>query len=414
MFKNKEIKKLFLVFFLVLIVFLFFGILFSKEIYKEYKQNLISNNAKIVNGIIEKHPELENEVINLITEGNSNSETLDRYGLTDLNNLDYLGNNGVLKANIIIKISFFILSFSFVLLFIIFLFVKKLYNKINNISKYTHNILNNNYSMDIREYSEGDISNLKNDLYKMTIKLKEQSENLTNDKKFLETTLSDISHQLKTPLTSLFVINDILYDNVSNSVKHEFLNQNKEQLKRIEWLIKSLLIMSRLDSGTTILTIKKTNIKEVLKVSIEPLKIISEIKNIELLINCNEKIYANIDFNWTVEALGNIIKNAIEHTNKGSVIIDASENPLYTEITVKDTGLGISKKDLPHIFERFYKGINNKESIGIGLNMAKTIIEKENGDITVTSDSNGTLFRIKFYNHIIWQKSHNISHLKVI
>lgn len=401
MFKNKEIKKLFLVFFLVLIVFLFFGILFSKEIYKEYKQNLISNNAKIVNGIIEKHPELENEVINLITEGNSSSETLDRYGLTDLNNLDYLGNNGVLKANIIIKISFFILSFSFVLLFIIFLFVKKLYNKINNISKYTHNILNNNYSMDIREYSEGDISNLKNDLYKMTIKLKEQSENLTNDKKFLETTLSDISHQLKTPLTSLFVINDILYDNVSNSVKHEFLNQNKEQLKRIEWLIKSLLIMSRLDSGTTILTIKKTNIKEVLKVSIEPLKIISEIKNIELLINCNEKIYANIDFNWTVEALGNIIKNAIEHTNKGSVIIDASENPLYTEITVKDTGLGISKKDLPHIFERFYKGINNKESIGIGLNMAKTIIEKENGDITVTSDSNGTLFRIKFYNHII-------------
>ncbi|MEG0021464.1 MAG: HAMP domain-containing sensor histidine kinase [Bacilli bacterium] len=401
MFKNKEIKKLFLVFFLVLIVFLFFGILFSKEIYKEYKQNLISNNAKIVNGIIEKHPELENEVINLITEGNSNSETLDRYGLTDLNNLDYLGNNGVLKANIIIKISFFILSFSFVLLFIIFLFVKKLYNKINNISKYTHNILNNNYSMDIREYSEGDISNLKNDLYKMTIKLKEQSENLTNDKKFLETTLSDISHQLKTPLTSLFVINDILYDNVSNSVKHEFLNQNKEQLKRIEWLIKSLLIMSRLDSGTTILTIKKTNIKEVLKVSIEPLKIISEIKNIELLINCNEKIYANIDFNWTAEALGNIIKNAIEHTNKGSVIIDASENPLYTEITVKDTGLGISKKDLPHIFERFYKGINNKESIGIGLNMAKTIIEKENGDITVTSDSNGTLFRIKFYNHII-------------
>ncbi|MEG0407610.1 MAG: HAMP domain-containing sensor histidine kinase, partial [Bacilli bacterium] len=400
-FKNKEIKKLFLVFFLVLIVFLFFGILFSKEIYKEYKQNLISNNAKIVNGIIEKHPELENEVINLITEGNSNSETLDRYGLTDLNNLDYLGNNGVLKANIIIKISFFILSFSFVLLFIIFLFVKKLYNKINNISKYTHNILNNNYSMDIREYSEGDISNLKNDLYKMTIKLKEQSENLTNDKKFLETTLSDISHQLKTPLTSLFVINDILYDNVSNSVKHEFLNQNKEQLKRIEWLIKSLLIMSRLDSGTTILAIKKTNIKEVLKVSIEPLKIISEIKNIELLINCNEKIYANIDFNWTVEALGNIIKNAIEHTNKGSVIIDASENPLYTEITVKDTGLGISKKDLPHIFERFYKGINNKESIGIGLNMAKTIIEKENGDITVTSDSNGTLFRIKFYNHII-------------
>ncbi|MEG0137639.1 MAG: HAMP domain-containing sensor histidine kinase [Bacilli bacterium] len=401
MFKNKEIKKLFLVFFLVLIVFLFFGILFSKEIYKEYKQNLISNNAKILNGIIEKHPELENEVISLITEGNSNSEILDRYGLTDLNNLDYLGNNGVLKANIIIKISFFILSFSFVLLFIIFLFVKKLYNKINNISKYTHNILNNNYSMDIREYSEGDISNLKNDLYKMTIKLKEQSENLTNDKKFLETTLSDISHQLKTPLTSLFVINDILYDNVSNSVKHEFLNQNKEQLKRIEWLIKSLLIMSRLDSGTTILTIKKTNIKEVLKVSIEPLKIISEIKNIELLINCNEKIYANIDFNWTAEALGNIIKNAIEHTNKGSVIIDASENPLYTEITVKDTGLGISKKDLPHIFERFYKGINNKESIGIGLNMAKTIIEKENGDITVTSDSNGTLFRIKFYNHII-------------
>lgn len=276
--------------------------------------------------------------------------------------------------------------------------------KIKNLSTYMNNILNNNYSLDIRDYEEGDLSNLKNDIYKMTVKLKEQSDLSQKEKKYLEEVLSDISHQLKTPLTSMYVINDVLLSDkkIDDSKKQEFLIKNRKELERIEWLVTSLLKMSRLDSGSEKIIPKETKLDDLIRKTVTPLEIPIELKNQHLILDYDKNIKLNIDLNWTTEALINILKNAHEHTKEnGTIQIKVKDTVIYTEIEIIDTGEGISTTDLPHIFERFYKGKTNKESIGIGLNMAKKIINLEKGDIKVISNSNGTTFNIKFYKQII-------------
>ncbi len=408
MFKNSEVTKVITIEVIIGIIGIIIMCVINNCMYINYKQELIKNNAYIVNGIIENHPELEDEIISSLTNQNitysQSTAILKKYGLTDLENIDYINNNAELRN----KTMFINLSYVFVLIVVMFtifcLFIKRTYKKINDLSKYTNNILNNRYTMDIREYEEGDISNLKNDLYKMTIKLKEQNELSLKDKKYLEDTLSDISHQLKTPLTSMYVINELMYDdNIEKGTKKELLSKNRNQLERIEWLVSSLLKMSRLDSGSEVLRKQSIELNKIIEKALEPLIIPLELKNISLVTTCDCKIKAKLDLNWTSEALINIIKNACEHTPEGGQItIHCTENPIYVGINVTDTGCGISSIDKPHIFERFYKGKSNKESIGIGLNMAKKIVDMQSGDIVVKSeDGKGTTFEIKFYKNVI-------------
>lgn len=305
-----------------------------------------------------------------------------------------------IELNIILLVTIFYL----IPIIITWYHLYKKNKKIKNLSTYMNNILNNNYSLDIRDYEEGDLSNLKNDIYKMTVKLKEQSDSSQKEKKYLEEVLSDISHQLKTPLTSMYVINDVLLSDkkIDDSKKQEFLIKNRKELERIEWLVTSLLKMSRLDSGSEKIIPKETKLDDLIKKTVTPLEIPIELKNQHLVLDYDKNIKLNIDLNWTTEALINILKNAHEHTKEnGTIQIKVKDTVIYTEIEIIDTGEGISTTDLPHIFERFYKGKTNKESIGIGLNMAKKIINLEKGDIKVISNSNGTTFNIKFYKQII-------------
>lgn len=408
MFRNNEVTKVITIEVVIGVIGILIMCIINNCMYVNYKQELIKNNAYIINRIIESNPDLEDEIISSLTNQNitysQSTAILKKYGLTDLENIDYINNNTQLRN----KTMFVNLSYVFILIFVMFtifcLFIKRTYKKINDLSKYTNNILNNRYTMDIREYEEGDISNLKNDLYKMTIKLKEQSEISLKDKKYLEDTLSDISHQLKTPLTSMYVINELMYDdNIEKVTKRELLLKNRNQLERIEWLVSSLLKMSRLDSGSEVLRRQSIELNKIVEKAIEPLRIPLELKNINLTVNCDCKIKAKLDLNWTAEALINIIKNACEHTPEaGKITIQCTENPIYVGITITDTGCGISSVDKPHIFERFYKGKNNKESIGIGLNMAKKIVDMQSGDISVKSEEGkGTIFEIKFYKNVI-------------
>lgn len=305
-----------------------------------------------------------------------------------------------IELNIILLVTIFYL----IPIIITWYHLYKKNKKIKNLSTYMNNILNNNYSLDIRDYEEGNLSNLKNDIYKMTVKLKEQSDLSQKEKKYLEEVLSDISHQLKTPLTSMYVINDVLLSDkkIDDSKKQEFLIKNRKELERIEWLVTSLLKMSRLDSGSEKIIPKETKLDDLIRKTITPLEIPIELKNQHLILDYDKNIKLNIDLNWTTEALINILKNAHEHTKEnGTIQIKVKDTVIYTEIEIIDTGEGISTTDLPHIFERFYKGKTNKESIGIGLNMAKKIINLEKGDIKVISNSNGTTFNIKFYKQII-------------
>lgn len=305
-----------------------------------------------------------------------------------------------IELNIILLVTIFYL----ITIIITWYHLYKKNKKIKNLSTYMNNILNNNYSLDIRDYEEGNLSNLKNDIYKMTVKLKEQSDLSQKEKKYLEEVLSDISHQLKTPLTSMYVINDVLLSDkkIDDSKKQEFLMKNRKELERIEWLVTSLLKMSRLDSGSEKIIPKETKLDDLIRKTVTPLEIPIELKNQHLILDYDKNIKLNIDLNWTTEALINILKNAHEHTKEnGTIQIKVKDTVIYTEIEIIDTGEGISTTDLPHIFERFYKGKTNKESIGIGLNMAKKIINLEKGDIKVISNSNGTTFNIKFYKQII-------------
>lgn len=408
MLKNKEVQRLMFYQIFVLIFALILSFLFSQIISNFYKSELIKNNSYIVGNILTNHPELESEIIDSIVNHKGNEklgfETLKKYGLSDITSLDYIKFNENIKRRIIVFNILFTTLIFIILETIYLIFTKKQYKKIREIDTYMNNILNNNYSLDIREYLEGDISNLKNDIYKMTVRLKEQIESSKKDKIYLEETLSDISHQIKTPLTSMYVINDILMDSgMDENTKKEFLLKNKAQLERIEWLVTSLLKMSRLDSGSVILKKEKVNLKNLIDKSLEPLRIPIELKNINLEVNCSKEIEVDVDFNWTSEALVNIIKNACEHTKEfGSLSIICDTNPIYTEIQIKDTGEGIEPNDLPHIFERFYKGKHNKESIGIGLNMAKKIIDMQGNDISVESVlKKGTTFKIKIYKKVI-------------
>lgn len=404
MLKNKEVRELILIEIIVLIIGIVSILLLNKYSYETYKEAIIENNLYIIDSIISKHPELENEVIDgIINHDISNGESyeiLNKYGLDRLDTVDYLNDNSYINKTIR-KYNIIYISILIIIVFsILIIYINKIYNKIRKLSIYTNDILNNKYNMDIREYSEGDISNLKNDLYKMTIKLKEQNELSLKDKIYLQDTLSDISHQLKTPLTSMYVINELLYDDkLDKSLKKELLNKSKKGLERIEWLITSLLKMSRLDSGSEKLILENVKLINIINKTIEPIKIPLELKNINLNVSCSNDIKVNVDVNWTTEALINILKNAMEHTlENGNINIVCSDNPLYTMISISDDGCGISKKDLPHIFERFYKGMSNKESIGIGLNMSKKIIENENGNISVKSKENeGTTFIIKLF-----------------
>ncbi len=393
MIKNKEIKKLILVEIIFLIITIIFSFFIANVINNNYKQKIINNNSYIVGSLIKKYPNLEDDIISSIVLkenyelGNS---ILEKY---QLNNVDYVNYD-----NYLILISVIVVYL--VLALINFIFIYNIYKKIQKIDQYMNNILNGDYSLNIKEYCEGDISNLKNDIYKMTVKLKEQSELLIKDKKYLEEVLEDISHQIKTPLTSMYMINDILSNEKDEKIRKEFLLKNKNQIERIEWLVISLLKMSKLDSGTVKLKKEKIKVKDLINKAIEPIKVSLDLKSIDLDLNLSNDTIL-VDINWTKEAILNIIKNAYEHT-KDKITITSKNNPLYLEIKITDNGKGIAKKDLKHIFERFYKGSDNKDSIGIGLNMSKKIINLEQGIIEVETKENvGSTFIIKLYKNNI-------------
>ena len=391
MIKNDEVKKLLISEFLVFIIVITISIITSFTIYNKALENNSLNNAYIIGAVLNQDETLESTIANsLIFKENlsKGKQFLDKYGLSEINNDDL--KQSIIKTNLTITLT------SLVLIAIInYLFIRNNYKKVAKIDQYMNNILNDDYSLDIKDYCEGDISNLKNDTYKMTIKLKEQSELLEKEKKYLEEILEDISHQVKTPLTSMYMINDILANEPNKQKRQGFLNKNEQQLNRIEWLITSLLKMSRLDSGTVKLKPEKVKVKTLIDKAINPINELIEIKNIKLNLDI-DNIDVLVDLNWTSEALLNIIKNACEHTTD-EISIKAITNPIYTAILIKDNGKGISKTDLPHIFKRFYKGSHNKDSIGIGLNMALKIINLQNGTIAVDTSTSGTTFTIKIF-----------------
>lgn len=369
-----------------------------------YQKHVYEREGTLLKKVIEEHPENEEEVIQLYEKTDFrkvDTSVLEKYGYLTRDDLKYFQDLKQAHYNLLVSQIIFV-TLLFIVLNIAYIWYQwNQDRKLKELDRYLLTVLAGNYNLDIRDYEDGILSSLKNDVYKMSVLLKEDKERALEQQKYLESVLSDISHQLRTPLTSMYVMNDLLSDGkVRGKQKKEILNKNRAQLERIEWLITTLLKMSQIDAGTVTFKEEKVVTKELIKKALEPINIPIELKKQTVLIVGDKKSTVILDQKWNVEAFVNLLKNAHEHTPVGGmIIIKITDNPLFTEFLIQDNGTGIAKEDLPHIFERFYKGKNSSsESIGIGLNMSKTIIQKENGTIMVDStEGKGTTFTIRFY-----------------
>ena len=275
----------------------------------------------------------------------------------------------------------------------------KRYRRIASLAADVNHVLHGDSSIDFDNYSEGELSILHSEIYKMTIRLREQQQTLTREKAYLADSIADISHQIRTPLTSINLLIGLLSEpKLTDARRQQLIHELYELLSRIDWLITTLLKISRLDAGTVQFKQEQVSLEELLKKSCVTLLIPMELRGQALLIHADGAFRG--DLSWTSEAIGNIVKNCMEHTPEGGRIeIDAAENALYSEIIIKDNGTGISPEDLPHIFERFYKGKDSDgKSFGIGLALSRMIITGQGGTVKAENRKPaGAMFTIRFY-----------------
>lgn len=295
------------------------------------------------------------------------------------------------------------LTLGIILTMIFAVVTKRRYKNLNDLNDYLSLVCKGIYDMNIDDNTEGELSILKNNLYKVITLLQSQNEYLKNDKLYLADSIADISHQLKTPLTSMMMMCELLENEENPDKRQEFVAVINNQLSKMKWLITNILKISKLDADATEFKREEVSISKVLDDSLKPFVLTAELKNIAIQNNANDFVF-NGDESWTVEAVSNIVKNCLEHTNDGGKIIIASDSTnLYNKLTISDNGCGIAEEDLPHIFERFYHGKNSsKESVGIGLALAKTVFEKENASVSVESEQGrGSVFEIRFYKSVV-------------
>lgn len=254
---------------------------------------------------------------------------------------------------------------------------------------------------ELKRCREGQLSILESEIYKLVVLISRQSDRASKEKEYLAGMLSDISHQLKTPLSSITILTELLRSGeISEEKREEFTDKIDAQVRRITWLARNLLTLSQLDADMLKLKQEKVSVKKMLKQVSQPFEIMAELKEVSLTVSAPEETTVVCDERWTGEAVSNIVKNCLEHTPAGGAVwVYAVQNNFSTTITVKDTGAGIPAENLPHIFERFYKGAGaSKDSVGIGLAMSKQIILRQNGNISVESEEGkGSCFRIKLY-----------------
>lgn len=394
--KNKTIKK----YILSLIILLIFNVslifILNRYEYKMYTKNYNDKINSIISNIKNKYPNIEeSDIIEIINNEEDSEDILSKYGIDSITKNDKV-NNKIRIISLII-----IITFDSLIILIFYLYDKNKSKKIKEITKMISKINNRQFDIDINDFNEGELSILKNEISKTTTMLRQVADNSVKDKLNLKDSLGDISHQLKTPLTSITIMIDNILDNpdMDEKTRKKFLINIKREILNINFLVMSLLKLSKFDANVVKFNKESVYLKDIIIESIKNVSMIKELKNITIKVSGDDNIKLLCDFKWQVESITNILKNSIEHTSEyGTVEVNYSENKLYTRILIKDNGKGIDSGDLPHIFDRFYKGENgNADSFGIGLSLSKTIIEKEGGSITVKSTPNiGTIFTIKY------------------
>ena len=388
---------------LIVIIFSIVFIMIDKIEYNNYKENSNYKINAILEIVKEKYPNVnEKELINILESEVIDENSLVQYGY-DIKKDSFIKQND--SDNFVYTIGKVItLLISFVVL--LYIFVKyniKNDNEIDKIIKCIEDINHKNYELKLDDISEDKLSILKQEIYKTTIMLKENAENSIKDKLDLKNSLQDISHQLKTPLTSINIMLDNIIDDpdMDISVRQNFIRNIKREITNISFLVQSILKLSKFESNTISFVRNKTKVKKIIEEVLKNVSNLCDLKDINIEVNNMCKKDINCDLKWQVEAITNILKNAVEYSNHGGkVLIECEDNNIYTQIKIIDYGKGMDKEDVQNIFKRFYKGKNSgKDSIGIGLSLSKAIIEEDNGRVTVDSTKNkGTIFTIKYFN----------------
>lgn len=400
--KLKEKNKILIFGLCYIIIAIFVFLMLSQIQYEKYTNQMNIVIAEIVDKIVEKYPDVEEEEIIKILNGTEQSQKkyiLEKYGYTQ----NTVAIEEISKERgSFIKIDIAIIIAGGIAVTIVLLsYNKKREEKISDINSYIGKVNRGNYELKIEENGEDELTNLRNELYKTTVLLRETAENSEKEKTNLSNSLTDISHQLKTPLTSIRIMIDNIQNNpdMDEKTRNEFIEDISKQIDWISSLVISLLKLAKFDAGSIVMRDEEVNVKKLIQNIISNLEILIDIKDIKIEENISEQITLFADYNWQLEALTNIIKNCVEHSfDGGKIKIEAESNSVFTKIIITDEGEGIEKKDLNRIFERFYKSAKSSEnSIGIGLALAKTIIEKERGYIKVESEvGKGTKFEIKY------------------
>lgn len=402
--KNQiELKKMLVISITVIAaVTILFCILYQIQ-YKTYTMQFNEKLNSIVTKLQEKYPDITQDDIIQIFNSTEKVENdfFKEYGIDLKEDALLLKNDEAFQKYWILNLSL-IVSFAIGLLAIFMIYNHKKNTKLTEITNYIEQINQGNYSLDIADNTEDELSILKNEVYKTTIMLKEVAENARNQELSLKNSLEDISHQLKTPLTSIMIMLDNMIDHpeMDEQTREEFIKDCKKEITNIHFLVQVLLKLSKFDANTIQFHYEDVTIKELIEEAVNKVSVLCDLKNIQIHIEGDMEDIISCDYRWQVEAITNLLKNAVEYSNKeGKIDVICNQNKLYTQIEIKDYGKGIDSAELPHIFERFYKGSNSsKDSVGIGLALAKTIIEKNSGSIFVESElGKGTIFIIRYF-----------------
>ncbi len=401
--KNKsELKKVCIIFLIIMIVFFAYFLFFENYKYKSYNQNYNAKLDSMVSYLLSQYPELDtNNIITILNQKYSNNSVMwGRYGI-DLSKDSLILENDRLYQRFLVHSAVAILLFFVLFLTVFLLYQRHRGRELAEITRYLEALNRRDYRLEIDSNSDDELSVLKSEIYKTTVLLKESAENSLQDKRNLKDSLSDISHQLKTPLTSVLIMLDAMLDDpdIDEETRKDFLQSIKKEVTNLNFFINAILKLSRFDANTVHFHTQPVPIAELLEEVAQNLSILCDLRGVELNISGEQESVLVCDRKWQAEALTNIVKDCVEHSPQGSSVeICHQSNKLYCSIVITDHGTGISAEDLPHIFERFYRGSHAAhDSVGIGLALAKSIIETAGGRIYVKSvPGQGTSFEIRY------------------
>lgn len=401
-FKRKSTLRLILLLGTVLLIFMATFLITNNHLYNDYKKSVNNVISGVINEVKEKYPKVEeDELVDLFNNEDNykDNQTLIKYGLNHEEISIVKGLEESYQRNVWVMV-FLLLSLLVTVIILIIWYVIKEERKLLKLSNYVNDLVLKKDSLKLEENEEGMISKLQNDLYKLTVVLREAYDNESREKLEMKKSLEDISHQLKTPLTAMMItLDNLSNDELKPDLRKSFLEDVKRQVDKMNFLIKSLLKLSRFDAGVIKFKNENIMVKSLVNDVIKSVSVLAEINDVKIKANGDDNTSFTGDYNWQLEAVTNVVKNAVEHSTPGeTVTIKFRENAVYTLISVVNHGNVINEQDMKNIFTRFYKGKNaTYESIGIGLSLSKSIIEKGGGYVRVSSSKkDGTRFDIKY------------------